>query len=312
MASDAILRTYGDNAIREDVVLNAVEILTARETQIFNMLGKTEAIQTIHNYLTDTLRTPSLNGLAVEEAADYTANAGSTPTRLTNLVEIMALNFKVSRTQQQTAHYTGQNELARQTQKALMDWANAAEFDLVRSILASGVSGTVPKMNGIIAAISKSTNYTSQTSGTVWAASILDGLVLANWQSSNGDVATDIFMGGILRKNTDYFTQKSNVVVNAPGISTIVRTVSTYQTAFTTLNIHTHRYVQQSGDATARVLAIRPEKLKIAFLQNGGKPYIDTELARSGDYDNMAVVGKFTLEVHNQDSNFYADGYLNA
>lgn len=309
MASDAILRTYGDSAIKEDVVLNAVEILTARETQIFNMLGKTEAIQTIHSYLTDTLRTPTANVYAVEEAGDYTALAGTTPTRLTNIVEILALLFKVSRTQQQTAHYTGQNELARQTQKGLMDWANGAEFDLVRSVLTSGVSGTVPKMNGIIAAISKSTNYTSQTSGTVWAASILDGLVLANWQNSNGDVATDLFMGGILRKNTDYFTQKSNVVVNAPGISTIVRTVTTYQTAFTTINIHTHRYVQATADLTGRVLAIRPEKLKVAFLQAGGKPYIDTGLSRSGDYDVRAVVGKFTLEVHNQDSNFYADGY---
>lgn len=312
MASDAILRTYGDVSIREDVVLNAVEILTARENFIFNMLGKTEAIATVHAYLTDTLRTPTVNALAVEESADYTASANSTPSRLTNLVELCALNYKVSRTQQQVAHYTGQNELARQTQKAMMDWMNQAEFDLVRSALASGVSGTVPKLNGIISATSKSTNHTSQTSGTVWSASILDGLVLANWQNSNGDVATDLFMGGILRKNTDYFTQKSNVVVNAPGISTIVRTVSTYQTAFTSLNIHQHRYIQQSGDATARVLGIRPEKLKVAFLQNGGKPYIDTELARSGDYDNRAIVGKFTLEVHNQDSNFFADGYLNA
>lgn len=308
MASDAILRTYGDSAIREDVVLNQVEILTARETQIMNQLGKTTAISTVHSYLTDTLRTAASQ--AVEEAADYTALANTTPTRLTNLVEIIAVPFKVSRTQQQVEHYTGQNELERQTQKALMDWGNSAEFDLVRSTLASGVSGTVPKMSGIIQAVSKSTNHTSQTSGTVWSASILDGLVLANWSNSNGDVATDLYMGGILRRNTDYFTQKSNVVVNGPGISTIVRTVSTYQTAFTTLNIHTHRYIQQAADTTGRVLALRPEKLKVAFLINGGKPYIDTSLARSGDYDVRAVVGKMTLEVRNQDSNFYADGYL--
>jgi hypothetical protein len=308
MASDAILRTYGDSAIREDVVMNAVEILTARESQIMNLLGKTTAISTIHSYLTDTLRTAASQ--AVDEGADYTALANTTPSRLTNIVEIVAVPFKVTRTQQQVEHYTGQNELNRQLQKAMMDWGNAAEFDLVRSTLVSGASGTVPKMSGVIQAISKSTNYTSQTSGTVWAASILDGLALANWTNSNGDVATDIFMGGILRKNTDYFTQKSNVVVNAPGISTIVRTVSTYQTAFTTLNIHTHRYVQQGADATGRVLAIRPEKLKVAFLVNGGKPYVDTELARSGDYDVRAIVGKMTLEVHNQDSNFYSDGYL--
>ncbi len=308
MAADNILRTYGDVSAKEDVVLNAIEYLTATETQIFNMLGKTTAINTIHNFLVDTLRTAASQ--AVEEASDYTALVNSTPTRLTNIVEIVAVPFKVSRTQRDISHYQGEDELARQTQKALKDWGNAAEFDLVRSTLTSGVSGTAPTLSGIIQAISKSTNHTSFTSGTVWSASILDGQMQLNWTNSNGDVATDLFMGSILRQNTDYFTQKSNVVVNAPLSATaIVRTVSTYQTAFGTLNIHTHRYVQQTADATGRVLALRPEKLKVAFLR---KPYIDTELSRSGDYDNRAVVGKFTLETRNQDSNWYADGFLKA
>lgn len=305
MASDAILRTYGDVSAKEDVVLNAIEILTAKETQIFNMLGKTTAINTVHSYLVDTLMTAA--SLAVEEAADYTATANTTPTRLTNIVEVIAKNFKVSRTQQDISHYHGEDELTRQSQKALMDWGNAAEFDLVRSTLASGVSGTAPKFNGIIAAISKSTNTTAHTSGTVWSASILDGLMKANWDNSNGEVATDLFLGSFLRAATDNFTQKSNVVVNNPGGQTqIVRTVSTYETAFGTLRIHTHRYLQATTDATGRVLAIRPEKIKIAFLK---KPYIDTGLARSGDYDNRAVVGKFTVEVRNQDSNFFASGF---
>jgi hypothetical protein len=306
MASDAILRSYGDSGAREDVVMNAIEILTARETQIYNMLGKTTAINTIHSYLVDTLRTAASQ--AVEEAADYTALANTTPTRLTNIVEIISVPFKVSRTQQDLVHYSGQNELQRQTEKALMDWANAAEFDLVRATLTSGVSGTAPKMQGIIAGISKANTYTSQTSGTVWASSILDGLVQNNWDNSNGDVPTEIFMGSILRKNTDYFTQKTNVVVNAQ-LPDLIKTVSTYTTAFTTMRVHTHRYVQQSSDATGRVLALNPDKLKVAVLR---APYIDTTLARSGDYDVRAVVGKFTLEVRNQDDNFYADGFLKA
>lgn len=286
--------------------MNAIEILTARETQIFNMLGKTTAINTIHAYLTDTLRTAASQ--AVEEAADYTASANSTPSRLTNIVEIVAINYKVSRTQQDISHYQGGDELSRQTQKALMDWGNAAEFDLVRSTLASGVSGTAPKLSGIIEAVSKATNHTSHTSGTVWAATILDGLMQINWSNSNGDVSTDLFLGAILRKNTDNFVQKTNMVINGPDVSTIIRTVSNYQTAFGTLRLHTHRYLQVTGtDATARVLALNPEKLKVSFLK---KPYIDTGLARSGDYDNRAVVGKFTLETHNQDSNWFADGFL--
>jgi hypothetical protein len=304
--ADLILNTYGDQARKTDVVLNAIEILTAKETQIFNMLGKTTAIDTIHSYLTDTLRTAA--SAAVSESADYTIAASTTPTRLTNIVQKTTITYAVTDMQSDIEHFHGQNELARQTQKALMDWGNAAEFDLVRSTLVSGVSGTVMKMSGIIEATSKSTNHTSHTSGTVWSASILDGLMKGNWNNSNGDVATDLFLGSALRAQTDNFTQKSNVVVNGNGISTIVRTVSTYTTAFGTLNIHTHRYLSITGtDATGRVLGIRPEKLKVAMLRT---PYVDMDLARNGGYTKRAIDGSFTLEVRNQDSNFWADGFL--
>ncbi len=144
MAQDNILRTFGDTSAREDVVLNAVEILTARETQIFNMLGKTTAINTIHSYLTDTLLTAG--SLAVEEGADFTAQALTSPTRLTNLVEKVVSNYKVTGTQEAIEHYSG-NELVRQAEKAMMNWGNASEFDLLRSTLVSGVSGTIPKMS---------------------------------------------------------------------------------------------------------------------------------------------------------------------
>lgn len=304
MAVDSILRSYGDSSAKEDVVLNAVEILTAKETQIFNMLGKTTAIATVHSYLTDTLRTAAT--AAVEEAADYTASANTTPTRLTNIVQISAINYKVSKTQQDLSHYHGQDELSRQTEKALMDWGNSVEFDLLRQTLASGASGTAPKLMGLIQATSKANNHTTHTSTTVWSASILDGLMRINYDNSNGDVATDLFLGSWLRTVTDGFAQKSNVVVNSPGISTIVRTVSTYETALGTLRLHTHRYIVQSTDAHDRVFALRPEKFKVAFLR---KPYVDTGLARSGDYDNRAIVGKWTLETHNQNSAWFADGF---
>ena len=304
MAADIILRSFGDNSRKEDVVLNAVEILTAKESQLFNMLGKTSAKDTIHSYLTDTLKTAASNAQA--EAGDYTALERTTPSRLTNLVQNVAIPFKVSRTQQRIEHYHGQNELQRQMTKALQEWGNDAEFVLVRETLTSGASGTTPKMSGVIEAISKSTNTTSHTSGTVWDATILDGLAQSDWDNGNGDVATDLFMGSFLRKATDGFTQKTNVVVNTSGITSITRTVSTYTTAFGTMNIHTHRYVQQSGDATGRVLAVNADKLSVAFLE---RPFIDTGLARSGDYDVRAVVGKFTLETKNQDSNWFASGF---
>ena len=305
MAQTSVLQSYGDLTIKTDIVLDSVEIISQREDGIFAMLGKTNAIAMIHSYPVDTLMTPASQ--AVEQGQDFQYSTRTTPTLLTNIVEEIAIPIRVTRPQIAVQHYHGQNELDRQLAKGLMEFTNAVEFDLVRGTQTSGISGTAQTMSGIIVAISKSTNTTAQTSGTVWSASILDGLMQTNWSNSNGDVATDIFMGGILRRNTDTFIAKSNVVVNSPDVRGIVKTVTTYETAFGTLTIHRHRFVQQSGDATGRVLAIRPEKLKVAFLE---KPTVLTDLQTGGAYTPRAVYGSLTLETRNQDSNFFASGFL--
>lgn len=303
MTADSILRTYGDASVREDV-MGLIEILTAQETQIFNTLGKTKAIAMTHSNLVDTLQTPGSQ--AVAEGADYTNLVISTPTRLSNIIEQVAIPFKVTRAQQRVEKYSGENELTRQTTKALKDWGNSAEFDLVRSTLVSGVSGTVPKMSGLITQISKSTNTTAQTSGTTWSASIMKGLMKANMDNSNGDVATDIYMGSYLKDKTDDFTNKANYVATGHNERDIVLATDVFTTGLGKLMVHYHRYVQQAADATGRVLAIRPEKHKVAVLE---ETYVDKDLARSGPYDFYAVTGMFTLETRNQDSNFFASGY---
>lgn len=298
-------QTYGDVSRRDDVVLGMVEILTAEENQFLSMLGKTSAIDEVHAFLVDTLATPA--SAAVQQGADYSYTARTSPTRLTNIVEEIAIPLRVTRKQQAVEHYHGRNELERQLSKAMMEWGNAAEFDIVRSTLVSGASGTVAKMNGVIAAISKSTNTTVQTSGTVFSATILDGLMQDNWTNSNGEVASDLFVGGSLRRTIDSFTQKTNVVVNGAGVSSIVRTVQTYETAFGTMTVHRHRYIQQAADATGRVLAVNKDKLKLAYLD---KPTVQTDLTTGGAYTPRAVYGSLTLEVRNQDGNFFASGYL--
>lgn len=299
------LLTYGDSTIKTDIVLDSVEIISAREDGIFSMLGKTNAIAMVHSYPVDTLATAGSQ--AVQQGADFTYLARTTPSLLTNVVEEVAIPIRVTRPQIAVQHYHGQNELDRQLAKGLMEFTNAVEFDLVRSTLVSGASGTVQKMSGIIQAISKSSNTTAHTSGTVFSASILDGLMQDDWTNSNSDVATDLFVGGVMKRVTDNFINKSNVVVNSPDIRGIVKTVTTYETAFGTLTIHKHRYVQQASDATGRVLAIRPEKLKVAFLE---KPTVLTDLSTNGAYTPRAVYGSMTLEVRNQDSNFFASGFL--
>jgi hypothetical protein len=159
---------------------------------------------------------------------------------------------------------------------------------------------------GIIYGISKSTNTTAQSSGTTWSASILKGLMKGNWENGNGEVATDVYMGAFLKDVSDSFANKSTIVNTGVNVKEIIDVVDVLESGFGRVAIHKHRYIQQTSDATGRVLAIRPEKLKVAMLQ---APKVDTDLARSGDYDERAVVGKITLEVKNPDSNWFASGY---
>lgn len=304
MAVSNVLQTYGDVNIVTDIVRDSIEIISAREDGIYSMLGKTQALAMVHSYETDTLATPG--SMAMEQGADFVYNARTTPSLLTNLVEEISNPIRVTRPQTAVQHFSGQNELDRQLAKGMMEFTNSTEFDLVRSTLVSGLSGTVQKMNGIIAAISTSQTYTSQTSGTVFAASILDALMQNCWTNSNGDVATDVFVGGSMKRIFDGFIAKTNVVVNSPDIRDIVKTVTTYETSFGTITLHKHRYVQVSGDPTNRLLAIRPDKLKVAFLET---PRI-IEPAVTGAYTPRVIYGSMTLEVRNQQSNFYCDGFL--
>ena len=304
MALANMLQTYGDPSRVQDV-MPLIEILTAKETWFLANLQKSSAKDTIHGVLTDTLRTAATQ--AVAEGTDFTNLSTTQPTRVDNIVEIIAVPFRVSRTAQQVQHYHGQNEKARQLSKALVDWGCAAEFDIVRSTLASGLSGTIPKMSGILQAISKSTNYTLQTSGTAFSASILKGLMRTNWDNSNGETATDLFMGSTTKAVVDSFTAGATKFVNLG--EELKDYVDVYDGGgFGRVAVHLHRQVFVSGtDANARVLGIRRDKLALAVLD---APHVVSDLARSGDYDPMAVIGKLTLEVRNKDCNFFADGYL--
>ena len=74
-----------------------------------------------------------------------------------------------------------------------------------------------------------------------------------------------------------------------------------------TVSVHKHRYVDIAGtDATSRVLGIRPEKHKVAYLD---MPSVK-QLAEDGAYTKKMIYGSMTLETRNQDSNFFASGFL--
>ncbi len=150
MAADNYKRTYGDVSIKESV-LDQIEIFSALEDGFLSTLQKSTAVATVHSNLEEGLRTVSSRAQA--EGSDATLIAATNAVRKTNLTEIVGIPFGVSGTEKATSHYGFADAYSHEAMKAMKDWTNAAEFDLVRSTLVSGVSGTAPKMAGIIACI---------------------------------------------------------------------------------------------------------------------------------------------------------------
>lgn len=300
MAVTNYLRSEADASVREDV-LGLIETLTAEENQFLAGLGKTVAINTVHSTLTDTLRTPA--SAAVEEGVDATLLSRTTPTRVTNIVQTVAIPFAVTGIQEAIDHYQGENELVRQTRKAMSDWGNAAEFDIVRGTTASGASGTAAKLKGIISAIT--TNSTTQTSGTTLNASHIMGILQDVYDNGNGEMVTDLFVGGLMKRRISSFTTSNTKYVDATA-KVAVDAVDVYETDFGRLRLHLHRFVQQSTDANARLLGVNMDKWKLAYLR---KPFIQ-ELSRAGDASKRQVIGDLTVEARNEKVNFVLDGFL--
>lgn len=302
MAIDNYQRTYDDTASRKESVLDMIENLSALEDWLLTSLPKSRAGNTVHSNITDDLRTVASR--AVAEAVDATLLATTAPDRVTNLTEIIAIPFAVSGTQRAVDHYGFEDAFSYEAMKAMKDWRNAAEFDLVRSTQVSGASGTAPKMGGIIAKIT--TNSTAHNSGTTFSESIMNGLLQANWDNSNGEVSTDFFVGAYMKRKISGFAGRSGSTVVTKDMVTAVNTVDFYISDFGEHRVHLHRYVFVSGtDATQRFLAIRPDKWAVAWLR---EPVLQ-ELSKTGDSDKGQVIGELTLEARNEKTAVYANGF---
>lgn len=292
------LRTYGDSSIVRDVQAE-IELLSPTENLFLNSLGKTTAKAMVHQYQTDTLRTAA--SAAANEYTEFTPLESSSATLVANVVERVEIAFSVTDAQNLVTHESGENEFARQSAKRMMDWSNAAEFDLVRGSLTSGASGTAPVMNGIIASIS--TNATSHTSGTVFSETILLGLLQTTYDNGN-KFSTDVVCGAHIKRKISGFTMgiTKNVEVAGRRAGAIVQL---YESDFGTVNVHLHRYVQVSADATARVLGVNMDSLKVAYLREAQM----VEYAKRASSRDAVIDGYLTLENRNEASCFYSDGF---
>jgi len=291
------LITYGDNTRHEDVV-DLVTNVDYTSTPFVSRIGEGVAMNTYHEWLTDTLAAPASNGYA--EGSDATIVDLNPPVRTGNIVQLFRKVITVSDTEIAIPHYGQNDPFQYQTQKALKEVARDMELAAVAGTRASGASGVARYMDGAIALITS--NKTAVASGTSFTEDVFNSLV-ANVYNAGTDEDVDlVLVGSALKRSIDKFATNTTKYLDAEDFKQVLR-VDVYQSSYGQHEIVLERNIPNGG-----VLGVDTSKWRLDWLV--GRRLAIKPLAKTGSSTKALLEGEATLAALNQKSSFYASGFF--
>lgn len=296
------LQTYDDRAIREDL-LDIIADVSPDENPLSTLLATSTAKQTVHQWLEDYIARPTATAV-VPEGAAATYSDLTQPARRTNITSIIRQTFRVTGTEKAVTVAGMGDPFEYQKGKALRNWKNQLEYNLVRGSITSGASGVAALTAGIEAIVTS--HYTARNSGTSLSETEFNAMVY--------DVASDVGMDSLfdtvlttlqLRQKISTFTAGNTRYVDASEYK-LSRKVMVYESDFGVHKIFGHRDVYSvAATPGPKVLGLREDKWRIAYLR---KPQY-VPLAKDGDRDQGMIIGECTLEYLAERANALRSGY---
>lgn len=294
--------TYDDNSRREDL-LDVITNLDYKENQLVSGLGTSTAKDILHQWLTDTLKTPGSNFYV--ESVDASYPATTNPVRLTNYCQIVRNGIQVSDTERSMNNAAFNDRYAYEVQKKLKEYKQDLEYALMRGSLVCGSGSAARQLKGIKNWVSISCS----SSGTSLSESALNDFLQLVW--NNGTEVNALFAPMYLKRKISGFTSGTTKYTDVTD-RRLINAVDVYQAdAARMVKLFAHRFVTVSGDYGAGtnnsdLIGINEDFFKIAYLR---KPMV-RELAKTGDATNGEVVGEQTLECLHQGSGFLLQNIL--
>lgn len=276
--------TY-DNVARREDLLDVITNISPQKTPLLSSLASTTASNTFHEYLTDTLSSSAHNANA--EGTAFNSASGSTPTRESNITQIVKDEVLVSGTELEVDNAGMSDPFKYQISKQTLEHAKDIERALMAGSRASGASGTARQMAGIINSVS--TNYTTRTSGATLGEEIFNDM-MENIYNSTDEEPTEVYVGGGLKRDISAFTANATKNVDIKD-RRLINAVDIYESDFGTVKILLHRDVG-SGAATKDIVFLNPKFWKIAWLR---KTKME-KLAKDGDRVRAQLISEMTLE----------------
>lgn len=289
--------TY-DSGARKESLLNIITNISPEEDSLLKDLGKSSASNTLHEWVTDTLKAPAAQ--SVVEGSDATFANRTNPGRVTNQTQIVRIDFGVSDSERARNYPSFKDRYAYEMDKAMKEWNNDAEFNLLRSTVATGTGSAARTMIGLKAAI---TTVATSQSGVSLNELQLNDYIQNAW--NQGGRPTDIYVGAKLKRRISGFTANTTRQTEAPT-KTLVNVVDQYVSDFGVLRIKLHRYMTVSGDTHNDIIGIQPDKFRVAYFREPEH----VSLAKTGSATKGMIEGEMTLEYLAENSSFKAERHL--
>ena len=289
-------RFVRDDAAVKESVLDLITQISPTENYFLSNLQRARGNDEYHLVPRDTLRSPSL--VAAVEGADPTYD-GNDPTTLLNMMHIISVGFNVTDSEASVDRYgSPEDRIAYETDKALKDWGDFAEFALVRSTIITGNNSTARQMRGI----KNSLSLTTSQSGVSLSETILNSYLQDVWtQGANVDL---IAVPMALKRRISGFNANGATKFYNQDDKRLVTPIEIYESDASSkpIKLVAHRYVTVSGDTNNDIVGVELDHFATAWLR---EPKV-RPLAKTGDAENRQVIGEFTLEARNQYAGFYA------
>ena len=289
--------TYDDKAIREDL-LDLIVNIDPEEDQLYVGLAKHKASQPYHQWLTDTLA--AVANVAKSEGFDPSFAARTNPARVANYTQIISAEFQITDSERNTNTAGFKDRYTYEMQKAMLEWRRYVEFALVRNSLISGTGSAARQLAGVKAQIV--TNATNQASVSLSEKMLNDYLQNA-W--TLGGIVDNVYVGAALKRRISGFVNTNTRFVDA-STSSVNNVINVYDSDFGRVNIHKHRFVQNSDDTNLTLLGLQQDKWAVAHLD---EPHYQ-EIPRTGYSSKGMIVGELTLEGLNEKSSVQTTNLL--
>lgn len=289
--------SYDSNA-RKESLLDLISNISPLETSLLSLLNKSSASNTMHEWVTDTLTSAAAQ--SVVEGSDASFASRTNPTRVQNQTQIIRVDFQVTDSERARNYPGFKDRYAYEMEKAMKEWKNDTEFNVLRSTIATGTGSATRTQTGLKAAI---TTVATAQSGISLSETILNDYLQNAW--NQGGNPTDILVGPRLKRRISAFTGNSTRNVMADD-KKAVNVVDTYVSDFGIVRVNLHRYMTVSGDTNYDILGIQPDKFRIAYFREPEH----VSLAKTGSSTKGMIEGEMTLEYLAENSSFKATAHL--